>query len=187
MTITHLITADELEAMGSDARFELIQGVLHEMSPSNTDSSEVAARLTIVLGTFVYRNRLGIMTSEEGGYRIENSPDSVIAPDLGFISRDRLFLRIPGKLFPSHPDLAVEVLSTTDERADIRRKQELYDRVGTPMVWWIDPFRRTATIHTQGQPTRHLTETDFLDGGSVVPGFSIQLSALFEVDFRLPD
>ncbi len=45
MTITHLITADELEAMGSDTRFELFQGVLHEMSPSSYRSNRPLARI----------------------------------------------------------------------------------------------------------------------------------------------
>jgi Uma2 family endonuclease len=180
MTITHLITADELEAMGSDARFELIQGVLHEMSPSNTDSSAAGSRLLIVLGAYIYQHQLGIVTGEEGGYRAEHDPDTVIAPDIGFIHQSRMHLRISGKFFPSYPDLAVEVISNSGERADMRRKQALYDRVGTPMVWWIDPERRIATIHAKDRPSQTISEEEFLDGDSIVPGFRLQLQILFD-------
>jgi hypothetical protein len=38
MVSTHLITAAELENMGSDAPFELIKGVLYEVSPSSFDT-----------------------------------------------------------------------------------------------------------------------------------------------------
>ena len=53
MTITHLITADELEAMGGDARFELYQGVLHPMSPSGARSSMVSSNIGYELRHYV--------------------------------------------------------------------------------------------------------------------------------------
>ena len=181
MTTTQLITANDLEAMGSDARFELIQGVLHEMSPSSSDSSGVGARLTIEFGAFVYRHGLGRVTGADGGFFLEKSPDTVIEPDMGFIRNERLGLW-PGRrgFFPGIPDFAVEVISPTDEPADIRRKMELYERFGVPLVWWIDPIRRTARVQSHGNPIRHLTESDSLDGESIVPGFSVLLADLLD-------
>ena len=90
MTITHLITANELEAMGSDARFELIQGVLHEMSPSSYSSNIVLARIGAWLFTFVEQHRLGQVTFAEAGFILEESPDSVVAPDVAFVRQDRV-------------------------------------------------------------------------------------------------
>jgi Uma2 family endonuclease len=63
----------------------------------------------------------------------------------------------------------------------MRRKQAIYDRVAIPMVWWIDPLRRTAAVHVSGEPVRHLTESEILDGERVVPGFSIPLATIFDV------
>lgn len=181
MTITHLVTASELENMGSDARFELFQGTLHEMSPSSFDSSEIGMRLGILLGSYVFEHDLGILSGENGGYRLERDPDSVVAPDVGFVTKARKHLRPRGRgSFPGPPDLAIEVISPTDEAADIRRKQALYERTGTPLVWWIDPKHRTATVHAPGQPPRHLTDAEYLDGESVVPGFTMKLADLFD-------
>lgn len=181
MTITHLITANELEAMGGDARYELIEGVLHEVSPSSFDSSEVGMRLGIILGSFVFEQRLGFLTGADGGYRLEHDPDTVIAPDLGFVGIERRNLR-PGDrgFFPAPPDLAIEIISPTDERADIRRKMDLYQRTGVPLVWWIDPIKRTATVQRAGQPVQQLADSDVLDGEDIVPGFSIQLASLLD-------
>lgn len=181
MTITHLITAADLEAMGSDARFELFQGVLHEMSPSSSHSSEVGFLLGLDLGSFVYRNKLGRMTGADGGYILEHDPDSMVQPDLGFIRTERLHLW-PGQrgIFPANPDLAVEILSPTDERADIRRKMDLYERANVPIVWWIDPIKRTATVQRVGQPIQRLTESETLDGADIVPGFSLPLGKLLD-------
>jgi len=182
MTIIHLVTANELESMGSDARFELVQGVLHEMSPSSSDSSAIAARLLIELGAFIYRNSLGVVTGAEGGFILERNPDTVIAPDMGFIRSERLGLW-PGRrgFFPGIPDLAIEVISPTDEPADIKRKMDLYDRSGVPLVWWIDPAWRTASVQTQGRPVRLLTDSESLDGESVVPGFTVLLADLLDL------
>lgn len=185
MTITHLITADELEAMGSDARFELFQGVLHEMSPSSSNSSAAGFYLTVELGSYIVRTDLGTGTGADGAFRLENDPDSVVQPDLGFIRKERMHLW-PGKrgIFPGNPDLAIEILSPTDERRDIQRKMALYERARVPLVWWIDPVRRTAFVQRADRAVQHLTEEDALDGESVVPGFMLPLATLFAY---LPD
>jgi Uma2 family endonuclease len=181
MTITHLITADELEAMGSDARFELIQGVLHEMSPSSFNSSLVLTRIAIALGSYVETHRLGEVTFAEAGYVLEHGPDTVVAPDVAFVQRERLELAPKGQgFFPAAPDLIIEVISPSDEPLDIRRKHALYDRIGISMVWWIDPKRRVATVHVPNKPVQQLTESDSLDGGTLIPGFSIPLAKLFD-------
>ncbi len=57
MTITHLTTANELEAMGGDARFELYQGVLHHMSPSGARSGMVVSNIGFELRSLRARAR----------------------------------------------------------------------------------------------------------------------------------
>lgn len=181
MVTTHLITAAELENMGSDAPFELIQGVLYEMSPSGYDSSEIGMTLGIILGAYAFEHNLGAFSGENGGYLLERNPDSLIAPDIGFVKKERRGLRpARGKPFPGAPDLAIEVISSSDEAGDIRRKMALYDRASVPMVWWIDPIRRTATVQRAGRPVQRLTESDSLDGEDIIPGFSIQLSRILD-------
>ncbi len=181
MTITHLITAGELEAMGSDARFELFQGVLHEMSPSSFTSNRTLTRIGSWLFQYVDSKQLGEVAIAEAGFILEQSPDTVVAPDVAFVQKDRLHLAPKGRgFFPARPDLIVEVISPTDEPLDIRRKQALYERVGIPLVWWIDPEHRTAMIHQPGQAPQQLIDTDSLDGGEIVPGFSIPLVKLFD-------
>ena len=61
MTLTHLVTADELLAMGSDAPYELWEGVLKEVSPSSAWPGVVGARLQIFIGQFVLDRGLGFL------------------------------------------------------------------------------------------------------------------------------
>jgi Uma2 family endonuclease len=49
------------------------------------------------------------------------------------------------------------------------------------LAWVVDPPTRTVAIyHAPGEPTRVLRESDSLDGESVLPGFSLPVSALFK-------
>jgi hypothetical protein len=43
----------------------------------------------------------------------------------------------------------------------------------------VRPEQRTVTVFSPDAPERLLTINDALDGGDVVPGFSLPLAALF--------
>lgn len=73
----------------------------------------------------------------------------------------------------------MEVISPADERRDIERKQAAYRRVAVSMAWWIDPAKEVASIHRPEHPVEQLDRTGVLDGGSIVPGFSLTLAEVF--------
>jgi Uma2 family endonuclease len=75
--------------------------------------------------------------------------------------------------------LAVEVISPSDKRADIAQKQSLYAKAGVPLVWWVDPERREVTVYRLGQTPEVIEATGVLDGGDVLPGFTLELRAIF--------
>jgi Uma2 family endonuclease len=176
MTATQLVTADELLQMGSDAPYELWEGVLKAVSPSSSRSSEIGALLTILVGSYVLEHGLGHMTNADGGYILSSNPYTVVSPDVGFHrgehSRDRGFYPLP-------PDFAVEVISPTDRKADIVEKQTLYTRAGVPLVWWVDPERKTVTVYRLGHALEVIEANGVLDGGDVLPGFTLELQAIF--------
>lgn len=168
-TTTHLITADELLEMGSDAPFELWEGVLKEMSPSGVKPGLIGSLLHILIGQYVLEHGLGYTSNAETGYILSTDPHTVVAPDVGFFRPDRYPDDFPERgYFPMPPDLAVEVISPTDRRADIARKQTLYARAAVPLVWWVDPEARTVTVHRPGQEPEVLDESMMLDRKSVV-------------------
>ena len=87
--------------------------------------------------------------------------------------------RGPG-FFPGAPDLAVEVLSPSDRPGVVDEKIECWLDHGTAQVWVVDPQSRTLTIHARGEhPIRVLGEDDMIDGGSLLPGFSLAVRELF--------
>lgn len=186
-TTTQLRTADDLLAMGSDAPFELWEGVLKEVSPSSVKTGLIRTRLLRAIDSHVETHGLGYVTDSETGFILNNNPHTVVAPDIGFFRPDRYPADYPERgFFPMPPDLAVEVISPTDERTDIRKKQQLYVRAGVPLVWWVDPEARTVTVHRPGQEPDVLDESMMLEGEDVVPGFSMPVERIFAVKRATP-
>ena len=81
--------------------------------------------------------------------------------------------------FPIAPDLAVEVLSPSDRMADAMSKVTMYLQAGVRLVWLIDPATLTVTIFRQDAAPKMVSEGDTLDGGDVLPGFSVPVAEIF--------
>ncbi len=180
MVATKLKTADDLLAMGSDAPYELIDGELIEVSPTSFESSFVTARLSSFLVQHVSLHKLGWVTSAEGGFVLKRNPDTVVAPDIGFIKLDRFPAGQSLKRFMSvPPDLAVEVISPSNSASGIARKVSLYLDSGVSQIWIVHPEERSVTVHQSGEPPRRFRSGEYLEGGPVLPGLLIQISDIF--------
>ena len=77
------------------------------------------------------------------------------------------------------PDLAVEVVSPSETRPRVLEKVQWYLEAGCPLVWVIDPQRRTAAVYRPGAAVRQLGAADALDGEDVLPGFRLPLADLW--------
>lgn len=179
MSVTKLYTAEELLAMGSDAPFELIEGELREVSPSGGRSSEIALNIIEVLRPFLRQSKLGYLTGEGAGYVLAAEPDTVFAPDIGFVHRKLLPHGMPEGFIPFPPDLAVEVMSPSNRIPEMERKARHYISCGTRAVWIVRPDDQTVVIHETGRPSLALGMNDVIDGGEVLPGFRMPVVDVF--------
>jgi Uma2 family endonuclease len=157
---------------------ELVDGVLIEKDMASFES-HVTAVLIYLLMAYLENHDQGIALASDGMLRL--APGVVRIPDVSFISWEQL----PGRFFPDeaiaslYPDLAIEVLSAGNTPGEMRRKLRDYFKAGTRLVWFITPKTRTAEVYTSPRRPKKLTETDTLDGGSVLPGFNLPLRTLF--------
>jgi Uma2 family endonuclease len=77
------------------------------------------------------------------------------------------------------PALAVEVLSPTNTKAEIDRKLRELFVAGIKLAWVINPDTRRAKIYTSAKRFKEIDETGTLEGGKVLPGFTLPLAKLF--------
>lgn len=184
ITQTKRMTAEELAAWsGRAGRSELVKGEYIEMAPASGDRGIVAGRALIKIGVFVERHpHLGKVFAAETGFVLARNPDTVRGPDAAFLSFPRA--NLPGDkagFIEGPPDLAVEVVSPNDTEREVAAKVADYLAAGTPLVWVVRPKSRTVTVHRgDGADALVLGEGDVLDGGEVLPGFTVEVGRLFE-------
>jgi Uma2 family endonuclease len=180
-TTTQLMTADELLKLPRGRfRYRLVKGELITMSPAGSEHGVIIMNLAAPLAHYVKANKLGIVFGAETGFIIEENPDTVLAPDVAFISREHIpESGIPKKYWPGAPDLAVEVLSPGDTTREVEKKVNQWLAAGARLVWTVNPKRRTITAHRASDDASTFSETDELDGEDVVPGFRCRFSEIF--------
>jgi Uma2 family endonuclease len=180
-TTTQQMTADELLRMPDDGfRYELVRGELRKMAPAGHEHGMVGMRFGWRLAQHVETNNLGVVDGAETGFRIGSDPDTVRAPDVSFIRRERI--EAAGKVegfWLGAPDLAVEVVSPGDTYAEVEEKVFAWLEAGARMVIVLNSRRRSVTVYRSPTDIVVLTENDVLDGGDVVPGWSVPVKDLF--------
>jgi Uma2 family endonuclease len=178
MVTTKPLTADDLLTMSGD--YELIRGELREVSPASAEPTIVTINISSSLFPHVRRHRLGFVTSADGGFVIFSDRKTVVAPDVGFIRRERIPANFDFQhYFPVPPDFAIEVVSPWNTYAEAMEKVALYMEAGVPLVWLVMPRRRVVTVHRPGQEPVTMVEGDELDGGDVVAGFRLSVREVF--------
>lgn len=175
------LTVEEFETydLPEDMRAELVRGELLLIPPPGAEHGVVGARLIMRLAAFVEAQRLGVVTMSSG-YVLVGLPRTVRAPDIAFVLASRLSPdMVPASIPRMRPDLAIEIRSPSERRSRLKEKLEDYRAVGVPVVWVVDPRRQTVSVIVHGHEDRILRGDDVLEGGSLLPGFSLRLSELF--------
>ncbi len=176
---SRLVTADELEKFPSDdRRCELVEGRVITMTPVGFEDGRIVFRFGSVLDRHVRAGNLGVLVTEVG-FTLQSNPDTVLAPDLAFLRRERIPAIPPRGFWKGPPDLAVEVLSPDDRPREIRAKVEEYLTRGVPLVLVVDADAKTVTIYRPSTPPIVLMAHEVLDLGDIVPGFRCRVGEIF--------
>jgi Uma2 family endonuclease len=180
-TATQLLTADDLWNMPDHGGHrELVKGELRDMAPAGFEHGAVGINLATALASFGRAYDLGVVVAAETGFVLSRDPDTVRAPDLGFVKKSRIPADGPMvKYWPGAPDLAVEVISPWDKNYEVDEKVEDFLTAGTSLVWVVNPRRKCITVYRPGAKEQILTVADTLDGFDVVPGFRCPVKDIF--------
>ena len=176
-----LMTAEDVLLLPDDGnQYELSEGELIVMSPASYWSSIVALAFAERIRAFVQEHHLGIVAGADGGMLLKRGPDTLRAPDVSFVHRDRIPPGVSrGGFIPVAPDLAVEVLSPSDRFSQVNRKIRDYFAAGTRLVWVVDPGDRLTMVYHPDRPVEIIGPDGILDGEDVLSGFTLSFAELW--------
>lgn len=174
MPIEALLSVTEYERSRAARDHELVRGRLVPVTPVSPGHGEVAVLLASRLSQFVRERAMGRVFVETG-FVLARVPGTVRGPDVSFISSGHPGYRAARGFIDGPPDLAVEIRSPGDSRRALLDKGDEYVAAGTRLVWLLDPEAGRAWVVSPDAQRHELGPAGALDGGTVIPGFTIPL------------
>ncbi len=161
----------------------MINGDLIEIVPPGGEHGELSLNFGSYIRAYVREHDLGRATVKTG-YHPPGDRQTLLSPDIAFISHARAPDPFPKRYVPILPDLAVEILSPRDTLTKAREKAEIYLSKGVKLVWIVQPDILSVEA-------RRLTEAGgfqldsygpdaVLSGLDVLPGFTLEARLIFE-------
>lgn len=176
-----LVTAEDLARMpDDDYSYELLEGRLVRMSKSGMVHGVCSQRLGYAVGNYLRTHDLGVVLPQDTGFLLHRGPDTVRAPDMAFISKERFEAAgFSDGFWPGAPDLVAEVISLNDRRKHVEDKVRQWLASGTRLAWIVDPRKHTISARRPDGTSAELGDDQELDGEDVLPGFRLPLHELF--------
>jgi Uma2 family endonuclease len=171
------ITLDEFMNLKEDKpALEFACGEVTQKPMPDRSHSRIQFFLAVVLGQFLARTPIGQGFTEFRCIFGSAGRERVFVPDVVYVRNERLGT---DRYLRTAPDLAIEILSPDQPMARFLDKIQFYLLNGVQLVWVIDPTSSTIAVLAPGQEGRTLMAGDTLDGGHVLPGFSIPVDDVF--------
>ena len=177
MAVTPRLTLDEfLQRPETKPASEYVCGEPSQKPMPDWNHARIQTFLAGLLLQVLSRSGLGTVLTEFRCIFGPSGATRAFVPDLVVIRQDRL---PQGRYLYAPPDLAIEILSPDQPQAEFAAKLAFYLRHGVRLVWVIDPNQSTIAVLAPGADSRLLTAADNLDGGDVLPNFSVPVADIF--------
>jgi Uma2 family endonuclease len=168
----------ELPESDQGVTYELDEGELIVMPPSPAKHERIKNRIARILNRLLNDKGLGEVHVESG---FVLDAESWRRPDVAFIRSERLRQIDNEKPFQGSPDLAIEVYSPPQSRGQLARKVQHFLEAGTQTVWVVYPDTKEVNV-LASSGERWLGEEDTLEAPELVPGFSVVVRELFQLE-----
>jgi Uma2 family endonuclease len=155
----------------ADREYELVNGIVKEMHYVTTAQSSIHTHIVFAVHMYCRQNQLPCRTS--GPFGAYDILGHVLSPDFAYK---------PTPMIDAYPDpvpplWVVEIISPNDKGIDIRAKREIYRQAGI-LYWELYPQSGSMDVYAPGEPMRTVGIDGVLDGGTVLPGFTLPLRDL---------
>ncbi|MCZ2343531.1 MAG: Uma2 family endonuclease [Bacteroidales bacterium] len=183
------ITLEEFLALPDDGVERwVIRGQLREkrdsdMTRRNRTHSITEGRITRILGKWLDQQPepRGEIVCGEAGFLLRRNEATVTAGvDVALITAAQAdSLTASTTLIEGPPLLIAEVLSPSDTLEEVTERVEEYLACGVPLIWVLNPYFKTLTVHRPGMDVAALSPTDTLSAYPQLPGFQARVSDFF--------
>lgn len=173
------MTEDEFMRLPKDGRkWELVGGEAREV-PAGHEHDILVINIGAMLKPFA-RGR-GFVSGSSAGFRMASG--NVRSPDVSYMSKERLPDGQPARSFEgAAPDLAIEIISPSEEPDEMAQKVAEYFGAGARQVWHLFPAVQQVTVYFSPLDSANYGPEDELDAGVLLPGFSCRVEDLFRLD-----
>lgn len=154
---------------------ELVNGEITEKMPTE-DHGNAVSNLAVLIGMYLRQHNIKGRLLIEVRYRNPADRRNARIPDISFHTQKHELVT-KGSV-PHMPGLAIKVKSPDDTLKSMREKARFYLANGTKLVWLVYPNKRLVEVYT-ADVEDVLIEENTLDGGEVLPGFTLAVHEIF--------
>jgi len=135
-------TCEEIESWETDERFELIDGVIHMMSPPTRTHQKISGEIFNQLYNFLKGKTCEVYSAPFAVYLGDN--DTRVEPDI-IVVCDKS--KLTDKGCKGAPDLVIEILSPTTSKHDRITKFNKYMAALVREYWIVDPADKAISVY----------------------------------------
>ena len=184
---TEPMTSEQLFAMRPSKKVDrwLFRGELREskVTKRNPTHSSAVPKLAHLLMVWLLTRPAprGKVYAGEAYFRIRKNPDTNVGIDVALASAEQVAATGKKASFVEGPPiLAAEVLSPYDKVKDIAEAVDEYLACGVSVVWIVDPYAETVSVHRPNKKLVVFTADQMLMGDPELPGLSFRVGEIFE-------
>jgi Uma2 family endonuclease len=174
----------ELARTNPELRLErTAEGELIVMPPTGSEGGSYNAEVTTDIAIWNRRTQLGKVFDSSTGFRLPNG--ATRAPDTAWVTNERWNAIPPEqrkKFAPICPDFVLELASESDDLDTLRQKMLEYVENGCQLGWLVILKTQRVEIYRIDGSTEVLQSPPTLSGEAVLPGFVLNLAAIFKTD-----
>jgi Uma2 family endonuclease len=152
------------------------------MPPTGLESSFTNNDLQTEVSVWNRKTKAGRVSDSNGGYTLPDT--SMRAPDVGWISKERLMSVLPEELKKfAHvcPDFVIEVRSESDSLKELQEKMVKWVKNGVRLGWLVDPQNQTTTIYRPDHDPVPIPFSETLSGEDVLIGFTLNVKEVLDL------